>query len=128
MKFLIVLNDKFEIIAKYNTGLPVEDSIEIPKQDYDSIYLDKFLYTYVDGAIIRGEPIKHPDVEPTYEEFIKQTHTMVKSNSSDILINMELGEDTNAKVTETGSDSLLSIELLMSLDEKLNKIISHLGL
>lgn len=123
MKFLIVLNDRFEIIAKYNTELSVEDSVEISKQDYDSIDLENFLYTYVDGAIVKGESIKHPDIEPTYEELIQQTHTMAKNSSNDILINMELGEDTNTKVTTTGDDSLLLMEMLVTIDEKLNKLL-----
>ena len=63
---------------------------------------------------------------------LEEKTDIIKNNidqfDGDLLTTMELHMDTNAKVDTTQSDALTIMEYQTILDEKLNKIIAHLGL
>lgn len=99
----------------------IADDIEIPVAPEDNkIRALKYsrntgiLYYEVTGII-----------EVPHEEVTRQMYLAVEATSSDTLTNMELGTDTNTKVTTTGSDSLLLMEMLVTIDEKLTQLLSQ---
>ncbi|MDA3730081.1 hypothetical protein PBV87_00950 [Niameybacter massiliensis] len=51
-------------------------------------------------------------------------HSNTEATASDNLLNMELSTDTNTKVESVESDSILIMELLMAMDEKLDLILN----
>lgn len=65
---------------------------------------------------------------PTLDEKIDKIKSQTEQSNDDLLTTMELHMDTNAKVDTTQSDALTIMEYQTILDEKLNKIIAHLGL
>lgn len=61
--------------------------------------------------------------QPNHEELSIQIHKLNNQIQDDTLLEIELNSDTNLKVTTTGDDSLLLMELMMSIDEKLTQLL-----
>lgn len=110
MKYFISVNDNHVIGMKLEAPDGWDGLIEITEEQFSSIELNKFKYTYIDGEVVQGEEIINKPEEPQvneYKELIRGTHEVVETSSFDNLINMDM---------------------LLGLDDKLNKIMEHLGL
>ncbi|WP_337532059.1 hypothetical protein [Zhenhengia sp.] len=126
MKYFITLDEAFHI------GMLLESPYE-PEGDYIEVSYEEYIQarqyakfnpeTRVFTEMLKLEPIVSP-----HEKMTEGIKNSVDTTSDDLLTTMELHMDTNAKVDTTQSDALTIMEYQTILDEKLNKIIAHLGL
>ena len=126
MKYFITLDEAFYI------GMLLESPYE-PEGDYIEVSYEEYIQarqyakfnpeTRVFTEMLKFEPIVSP-----HEKMTEGIKNSVETTSDDLLTTMELHMDTNAKVDTTQSDALTIMEYQTILDEKLNKIIAHLGL
>ncbi|MBC8580866.1 hypothetical protein [Zhenhengia yiwuensis] len=126
MKYFITLDEAFHI------GMLLESPYE-PEGDYIEVSYEEYIQarqyakfnpeTRVFTETLKLEPIVSP-----HEKMTEGIKNSVDTTSDDLLTTMELHMDTNAKVDTTQSDALTIMEYQTILDEKLNKIIAHLGL
>ena len=126
MKYFITLDEAFHI------GMLLESPYE-PEGDYIEVSYEEYIQarqyakfnpeTRVFTETLKLEPIVSP-----HEKMTEGIKNSVETTSDDLLTTMELHMDTNAKVDTTQSDALTIMEYQTILDEKLNKIIAHLGL
>lgn len=97
----------------------VSSEINIP-----SIPQDGYDYTLnYDPETHQVSLVKSTKKELTHEELTELINRTNEQIQDDTLLGMELSSDTNLKVTTTGNDSLLLIELMMSIDEKLTQLL-----
>ena len=126
MKYFITLDEEF------NIGMLLESPYE-PEGDYIEVSYEEYIqarqYAKFNPesreftVILKIDPIVNP-----HEQMTEGIKSSVETTSDDLLTTMELHMDTNAKVDTTQSDALTIMEYQTILDEKLNKIIAHLGL
>ena len=126
MKYFITLDEAFHI------GMLLESPYE-PEGDYIEVSYEEDIkagqYAKFNPesreftVILKIDPIVNP-----HEQMTEGIKSSVETTSDDLLTTMELHMDTNAKVDTTQSDALTIMEYQTILDEKLNKIIAHLGL
>ncbi|WP_053983731.1 hypothetical protein [Niameybacter massiliensis] len=99
----------------------VPDDIVIPIVPQDD-YMYRLVYHEESQGVTLEKLCKRPLTE---KEIIERTHGLCLQSGEDSLMSVELGLDTNGKVTTAGNDSLLLMELLTSIDEKLNQLLSQ---
>ena len=126
MKYFITIDREF------NIGMLLESPYE-PEGDYIEVSYEEYIkagqYAKFNPesreftVILKIDPIVNP-----HEQMTEGIKSSVETTSDDLLTTMELHMDTNAKVDTTQSDALTIMEYQTILDEKLNKIIAHLGL
>lgn len=63
------------------------------------------------------------EFEVTHEELTKNIYRGNEQVQDDNLLNMEISTDTNARTMVIGDDSLLLMEMLLTIDEKLNQLV-----
>lgn len=79
-------------------------------------------YNYIlqyDSESMKVTLVQDCKMEVSHEDLTKEIHQSSVQLQDDTLLGIELNTDTNSKVTTTGADSLLLMELMMSIDEKL---------
>ena len=97
-------------IASLNSEILLSDMILI--ESYDPSYIGR-----------RFDRVKRVWSNDYYPVLPEPTYVTKEDLQKDILLSMELEADTNEKVVETGDDSLLLMELLISIDEKLTQLL-----
>lgn len=107
MRFFIRTAQDNRIIMKVSASEPLYDTVEISEEEYRDIDLDNYVYFYEQNKIIQGDQLDQPELPLSHEETTLATYQNVELSSMDNLINMDM---------------------ILELDEKLNKIIEHLGL
>ena len=107
MRFFIRTDQDNRIIMKVGASEPLYDTVEISEEEYRSMDFDNYVYFYEQDKIIQGEQLEQPAPALSHEEATLETYQNVELSSMDNLINMDM---------------------ILELDEKLNKIIEHLGL
>ena len=106
------INDNNCVVIDRKLELPIapdDDKVRVLKYNAET----KELYYEVVGV-----------KELTHEELTEVTYKQSSSNAEDNLINMELGTDTNQKVTMTNTDALTLMELMLGIDEKLTQLLN----
>ena len=126
MKYFITLDEEF------NIGMLLESPYE-PEGDYIEVSYEEYIQArqYAKFNPETREFTEQLNIEPIvnhHEQMTEGIKNSVETTSDDLLTTMELHMDTNAKVDTTQSDALTIMEYQTILDEKLNKIIAHLGL
>lgn len=95
-RWISIRHDEWHNLSKYKKYNPINKSF------YDEIII-----------------IEQPD----HEELSIQIHKLNNQIQDDTLLGIELNSDTNLKVITTEDDSLLLMELMMSIDEKLTQLL-----
>lgn len=83
-------------------------------------------YNYIlqyDSESMKVTLVQYCKMEVSHEDLTKEIHQSSVQLQDDTLLGIELNTDTNSKVTTTGADSLLLMELMMSIDEKLTLLL-----
>lgn len=83
-------------------------------------------YNYIlqyDSKSMKVTLVQGCKMEVSHEDLTKEIHQSSVQLQDDTLLGIELNTDTNSKVTTTGADSLLLMELMMSIDEKLTLLL-----
>lgn len=126
MRYFITIDEEF------NIGMLLESPYE-PEGDYIEVSYEEYIKA---GKYAKFNPesreftviLKIDPIVNHHEQMTEGIKSSVETTSDDLLTTMELHMDTNAKVDTTQSDALTIMEYQTILDEKLNKIIAHLGL
>lgn len=102
-----------------NCCIVVDKSVEIPDIPDDGHQYTMLYNAYKNQILLeRGKKI-----EISNEDLTKDIHQSSVQIQDDTLLGIELNTDTNSKVTTTGDDSILLMELMMSIDEKLTQLL-----
>ena len=107
MRFFIRIDQDNRIIMKVSASESLYDTVEISEEEYRGIDLNNYVYFYEQNKIIQGEQLEQPAHPLSHEETTLATYQNVELSSMDNLINMDM---------------------ILELNEKLNKIMEHLGL
>lgn len=105
------LNDNGYCIAESSLCSEVVDSKLIPIDSCNGSYLR------------RKYDRNHQQWMNEYLEYDTNKELTLDNLQDDLLINLELGSDTNARTMAIGDDSLLLMEMLLTIDEKLTQLL-----
>lgn len=112
MNYAIAIDEQSNIYATYSNIELWDGFIEITELQYIGIEFDKYNYTYIDGEIIR-------------DQLLNKEPQPIAVSLEDVQSNVT---ETKGVTTITSEDALTIMEYQTVLDEKLSKIITHLGL
>ena len=101
------------------------DDVVIREYDKDGYHI---IERYLGNKLLTKEEIYISSVdgiekEKSHEQITRDIYDSNTQIQDDNLLNMEISTDTNARTMTIGDDSLLLMEMLLTIDEKLNQLL-----